>query len=366
MPTEAEIAHIHPSLRALAVDVSTLTLDPQNARKHNSRNLEALEESLKKFGMRAPIVVQRQGDKLIVRAGNGRTMVAQNLGWKYLPAVIFEESDSEAMAFAIADNRTAELAEWDFDVLEDQLEVLVNDGYEMDDVGFDETEMFELFDNESVKVQYTPLDEIQRWPRNPKDHDLDMIKASLRRHGYVDPIVRDATSGRIVAGHGREEALSQMHAAGEPAPKRVKVLEDGRWAVPVLGGVSWKSEQEAEAFLVASNRLVELGGWDAEKLTDIFTDLRDLDVSFDGMGYSDAQIRAMLTETKVKPKAGPKPEDKLENFLAGEVKQIVLYFDSQEYQEVVEKLEAISEEAGLETHTEAVIHVLEAYKPAGG
>jgi hypothetical protein len=103
--------HIHPALRHLAVAVDQLVLDPRNARRHDARNLEAIRGSLERFGQRLPIVVQRQG--MIVRAGNGRLMAAREMGWTHIAAVVVDEADVEAITFAIADNRSAELADWD-------------------------------------------------------------------------------------------------------------------------------------------------------------------------------------------------------------------------------------------------------------
>lgn len=111
--------HIAEPLRALAVPVSDLTPDPKNARKHGEANLRALETSLNRFGFLEPIVVQREG--MVVRAGNGRLEVAKRLGWKHIPAVVVDQNDVEAAAFALADNRTAELAEWDEANLSDVL-----------------------------------------------------------------------------------------------------------------------------------------------------------------------------------------------------------------------------------------------------
>ena len=102
---------IHPSLQHLVVPIHTLHPDPRNARRHDARNLAAIKASLRKFGQRLPIVVQREG--MIVRAGNGRLQCAKDLGWTEIAAVIVDETDVDAVAFAIADNRTAELATWD-------------------------------------------------------------------------------------------------------------------------------------------------------------------------------------------------------------------------------------------------------------
>lgn len=107
--------HIAESLRPLAVPVASLHEDPANARKHDARNLDAIKASLAKFGQRKPIVVQKDG--MVVRAGNGTLAAAKALGWTEIAAVVVDEGDVEATAFAIADNRTAELASWDEDVL---------------------------------------------------------------------------------------------------------------------------------------------------------------------------------------------------------------------------------------------------------
>jgi len=117
-----DVPYIAPPLRGLAVLLATLTLDPKNARKHDDANLKATENSMAKFGQRLPIVVQKQG--MVVRAGNGRVQVARRMGWQYIAAVVVDESDAEAAAFALADNRSAELAEWDWARLAETLEEL--------------------------------------------------------------------------------------------------------------------------------------------------------------------------------------------------------------------------------------------------
>ena len=123
----------------------------------------------------------------------------------------------------------------------------------------------------SVGVEYTALSDLRRWDRNPKLHDLAAIAASIRRHGFVECIVVDERTGKMVAGHGRDETLEMMKRAGEPAPKRIKVREDGEWLVPVLTGIAFEDESTAEAYIIGSNRLVELGGWDEEALQAIIT-----------------------------------------------------------------------------------------------
>jgi ParB-like chromosome segregation protein Spo0J len=111
-----DLSYIHESLRHLAVPIAELVPDPANARRHDEQNLAAIRGSLRQFGQRAPVVVQQEG--MIVRAGNGRLTAATQLGWTHVAAIVVAEDNVAAVAFAITDNRTAELADWDTDTLD--------------------------------------------------------------------------------------------------------------------------------------------------------------------------------------------------------------------------------------------------------
>ncbi len=104
--------------------VSDLSNDPANARKHNDKNIDAIIASLRRFGQQKPIVIDRNN---IVRAGNGTLEAARRLGWDTIDCVTTSLQGSDAIAYAIADNRTAELAEWDSDILAAQLSGLLTD-----------------------------------------------------------------------------------------------------------------------------------------------------------------------------------------------------------------------------------------------
>lgn len=117
-----------------------------------------------------------------------------------------------------------------------------------------------------LRLEYVALSELRRWPRNPKKHADDGIAASIKSFGFNDPFLVDETSGRIVEGHGRLDALEKKKLAGEKPPERIDVRADGEWLVPLLRGVAFESEEKARAYLIAHNRLTELGGWDPDAL----------------------------------------------------------------------------------------------------
>jgi hypothetical protein len=95
--------------------------DPANVRIHDERNIGAIKASLARFGQQKPIVVDKKG---VVRAGNGTLAAALALGWEWIECTTTTLEGAEATAYAIADNRTAELAMWDEDALAKQLEAI--------------------------------------------------------------------------------------------------------------------------------------------------------------------------------------------------------------------------------------------------
>jgi DNA modification methylase len=129
------------------VSISDLTPDPANARKHGERNLSSIIDSLRAFGQQKPIVVDRRG---VVVAGNGTLEAAKRLGWEEIAVVRTELDPTQATAFGIADNRTAELAEWDEDVLVSLLDSL--DDETRDLLHFDEKELEAMVPKATVEV----------------------------------------------------------------------------------------------------------------------------------------------------------------------------------------------------------------------
>ena len=136
--------------------ITELSLDPSNVRKHGRKNLDAIKASLRKFGQQKPIVVDAKG---IVLAGNGTLAAAQELGWQEIDVVRSELAGVEATAFAIADNRTAELAEWKQE-LNEALGNLIAQNVDLNDLGFDRDYVKEL----QKKIEINEV-EIKRPPK---------------------------------------------------------------------------------------------------------------------------------------------------------------------------------------------------------
>lgn len=106
---------IAEALRHLAVPCDSIDYDPANARLHNDDNLSSIRGSLRSYGQRKPIVVNKRTGT--VEAGNGTLQAARQLGWTHIAAVFVDDDPNTAAGFSLSDNRTAELAEWDDEAL---------------------------------------------------------------------------------------------------------------------------------------------------------------------------------------------------------------------------------------------------------
>lgn len=106
--TETALPVIVADLSHLAVPVEDLELLPGNPR---SGDVPAVAASLRTFGQRKPIVARRS-DRTVV-AGNHTLQAARSLGWESIAVVWVDDDDATAQAFALADNRTAELGGYD-------------------------------------------------------------------------------------------------------------------------------------------------------------------------------------------------------------------------------------------------------------
>ena len=143
------------------IKIANLTPDPQNARTHDDTNLKAIEGSLKEFGQRKPIVVTQDN---VIAAGNGTVEAAKRLGWTDIQAVrVPADWDADRIkAFALADNRTAELASWNTQVLNAQLMELVELDFDVQVIGFEMPQVLELKTEEEEELPKPPADPITK------------------------------------------------------------------------------------------------------------------------------------------------------------------------------------------------------------
>lgn len=180
-----------PTMKVRNVDMETLLPDPANARKHSRKNIDAIRASLRRFGQQRALVIDRQN---VIMVGNGQYEAMTLEGWERCDVVVFEGTPEEARAYAIADNRTAELAEWDTSTLVATLGTIT--GPLIDATGFDAADLAKL----PGWGEPTPPDDEPPVPKGkPKNRTLfleydadthewlmDVIEAYKTRRGIAD------------------------------------------------------------------------------------------------------------------------------------------------------------------------------------
>lgn len=222
-----------------------------------------------------------------------------------------------------------------------------------------------------IRIEYVPLAQVRRWPGNPKNHDIGSLRLSLERFGFSDPLAFDETTGRLIEGHGRTEALEQMRLDNRTPPLRIRTATDGNdWLVPVVRGIEFKTEAEATAYLVAHNRITEKGGWDEDALIAALDEVRKgTEQALEGTGFDNAtyaQALAALDEVEeaaesltTNPRA-KLPEEGLATFETTDRRQLVFYFDGMTHDVIVARLATLMAQHNVASQALLFLRMLDA------
>ncbi len=138
--------------------IDTLKVYANNPR-FNDEAVEYVAKSIKEFGFKVPIVLDKNN---VIVAGHTRYKASLELGLKEVPCIIADDLNEEQVkAFRLADNKVSEQASWNFDLLDEELNDLLNFDINMGDFGFDLD--FNL-DEEQEIIE----DEVPEVPEEPK------------------------------------------------------------------------------------------------------------------------------------------------------------------------------------------------------
>lgn len=170
-----------------------------------------------------------------------------------------------------------------------------------------------------MKIEYMKLKDIEKWPDNPKEHATPEIIASIKRWGFLKPLLIDETSGKLVAGQGRLDALQQMKTAGKSPPANIDAV-DGDWEVPTLRG-EFKNDEEAEAFLLTDNRLTEIGGWNHKLLKQMMERTKPIGFSKEAVKETTNKIKKQM-DASLSPINPPTPKEPLKSKVSPDFDQI--------------------------------------------
>ena len=213
---------------------------PGNARTHSRKQLKLIADSIKRFGFANPILVT--GDFEVV-AGHGRLEAAKSLGLAQVPVVALSSlSEADKKALIIADNRIAELAGWDRDILAIEYQGLHD--LQFDDIevtGFSLGEIDTILDEASEKKPVEP---------RPEDDIPAVVAAPVSRSGDLWIL----GSHRLLCGDARKESDYARLLDGQTADL---VLTDPPFNVRVDGHVSGLGKVRHEEFAMASGEMSE-------------------------------------------------------------------------------------------------------------
>ena len=146
-----------PNLSIEYVDINSITPYEHNARAHKDADVEAIKNSILKFGFKDPIGVWHN----TIVEGHGRLLAAKALGMETVPVIRLDDlTDEQRKAYALAHNKTAELSDWDWDVLASELEELSD--FDMSEYGFDIPEIDRNGEILQDQVPEVPIDAVAK------------------------------------------------------------------------------------------------------------------------------------------------------------------------------------------------------------
>lgn len=213
---------------------TSLTPNSRNAKTHTKKQISQIAASIRRFGFIVPIVIDDEGN---IVAGHGRWEAAAELGLTEVPVIrVRFLTDADRRAFAIAENRIAELSGWDEALLTEELRFLLDDGFELEITGFSTNDL-----------DFAIVDEVPASEREMVELP-DSSKDAVSRPGDLWLI----GPHRLFCGDSRAVASFEMLLGDERA---TLVFADAPYNVPIDGHVSGNGRVHHREFAMASGEM---------------------------------------------------------------------------------------------------------------
>jgi hypothetical protein len=225
-------------IRYHLVPVASLTPRERQTRKHTKTQIRQVAKSIDQFGFINPIVIDEHN---IILAGHARYEAARVLGLAEVPTVqVSSMTEAEKRAYVITDNRLAELSEWDFDILSDEVQLLLDADltFDLDIIGFDAAD-------------------IDGWAKVPSATEPELVE--LPSAGPAVTRLGDLWiigSHRLLCGDALAVKSYDVLMAGEKAQM---VFTDPPYNVKIRGNVSGLGVIKHREFAMASGEMSDPG-----------------------------------------------------------------------------------------------------------
>lgn len=178
----------------------------KNSRTHSEEQVDQLVNSIREFGFTNPVLIDENNELI---AGHGRLAAAEILELDKVPAIrLTNLTDKQKRAYRIADNKLALNAGWDMQLLAEEVGALMDDDFDIDLLGFNETEIDELLTVEpppseedtpppTVQIKYLTIDK-DRIPATDTEIALllDVYRQYHDAHGTHEGFVKYLADGR--------------------------------------------------------------------------------------------------------------------------------------------------------------------------
>jgi DNA modification methylase len=225
-------------LQVISRPIAALQPSRRNARTHSDKQIAQIAASIRQFGFTNPVLID---EKAAVLAGHGRLAAAAYLGWTAVPTITLPGlSDAQKRAYALTDNRLAEKAGWDGQVLGEELKFLseIEVAFDISITGFDTVDIDRLIDGLNGAID----------PRADEIPPVQAAGPSVCRLGDLWGLGRH----RLLCGDALDPASYAYLLGGQTAQL---VFTDPPYNVAIDGHVGGKGRVRHREFVMASGEM---------------------------------------------------------------------------------------------------------------
>ena len=232
----------HPNIETRQIE--TLIPYKNNARKHSKKQIQQIAKSIERFGFTNPVLISDENE---IIAGHGRVMAAKELSLSEVPVLRLSHlNDDEKRAYILADNKLAENAGWDEELLAIELQGLLDIDFDLEITGFDTGEIDFILDGGTGSETVAADKKLDLIP-DLTDESAVTISGDLWQLGSHKLLCGDATKTKDI-----EILCSDKTGILSPV---TMLFTDPPYNVPIQGHVSGLGRNKHREFVEASGEM---------------------------------------------------------------------------------------------------------------